>query len=97
MFKVLAKTKTLPGKSEDFKEKITALAPKTRSYPGCVSYQVLQSSEDENVFWMVEEWDNEVAFAEHFNAPFTKEFEKQIDGVVDGDVEPYICNFVVQL
>lgn len=97
MFKVLAKTMTLPGKSEEFKKNITELAPKTRAYPGCVSYQVLQSKEDEDVFWMVEEWDNEEAFAAHFNEPFTKEFEKTLEGVVTGDVEPYVCDFAVKL
>ena len=83
MFKVLAKTMTLPGKSEEFKKNITELAPKTRAYPGCVSYQVLQSKED--------------AFAAHFNEPFTKEFEKTLEGVVTGDVEPYVCDFAVKL
>ncbi len=81
MFKVLAKTMTLPGKSEKFKKNITELAPKTRAYQGCVSYQVLQSKED---------------FAAHFNEPFTKEFEKTLEGVVTGDVEPYVCDFAVQ-
>lgn len=95
MFVVLAKQRTLPGKSGILKENVSKLAPQTRQYPGCMTYQLLQSRKDENQFWFYEEWDNEKDFEAHFSADFTKEFEKTLEGIVDGAVEPYVCDVVV--
>ena len=95
MFVVIAKQKVLPGKSEVFKANVAALAPQTRQCPGCISYELLQSREDENTFIIHEVWDNDEDFAAHFETDFTKAFGETLEGVVDGDVEPYTCNVVV--
>lgn len=95
MFTVIAKQKVLPGKAEIFKNNIAELAPKTRQCKGCISYELLQSREDENTFLIHEVWDNDDDFKAHFEEPFTIEFEKTLDGIVDGEVEPYTCNRVV--
>lgn len=94
MFRVLAKMEVLPGKSGEFRKNILKLAPQTIEYPGCLSYEVLQSNENENIFWMCETWEDEQHFQEHFSADFTKEFEKTLEGVAAKDVEPYICKIV---
>lgn len=94
MFRVLAKMEVVPGKSEVFRENILKLAPQTKAYPGCLSYEVLQSTENENIFWMCETWEDEKCFQEHFSADFTKEFEASLEGVAAKDVEPYICKVI---
>ena len=94
MFRVLAKMEVVPGKSEIFRENILKLAPKTKAYPGCMEYEVLQSSEDENIFWMCETWKDEQSFQEHFSADFTQEFEASLAGVAAKEVEPYICKVI---
>lgn len=72
MFRVLAKMEVLPGQCEVFRENILKLAPQTKAYPGCLSYEVLQSTENENVFWMCETWEDEKRFQEHFSATLQK-------------------------
>ncbi len=95
MFVVIAKQKTLPGKSEIFKENVAEMAPFTRQYPGCISYKLLQSKDNENEFVFCETWDNEKDFKAHFEAEFTKRFEKTLDGVAAGEVEPCIYDVVI--
>ncbi len=95
MFTVIAKQKVLPAMADTFKNNIAELAPKTRQCKGCISYELLQCREDENTFLIKEVWDNDDDFKAHFEEDFTIEFGKTLEGVVDGDVEPYTCNVVV--
>lgn len=94
MFRVLAKMEVVSGKSEEFRKNILKLAPQTKAYPGCLSYEVLQSIEKDTIFWMCETWEDEKSFQEHFSAHFTKEFEASLEGIVAKDVEPYICKVI---
>lgn len=95
MFVVIAKQKIQSEKIQLFKDSVAVMAPKTRMYPGCVSYELLQSKYDESVFIFHELWDNEADFEAHFEADFTKKFEDVLQDISDGPVEPYICEIVV--
>lgn len=95
MLVVIAKMVVNPGKSNEFIKNVEKLAPPTRDFPGCLSYELLQSDEDENVFIFHETWENEEAFEKHFDTDANREFAAGLDGVAAKDVEPYICHKVL--
>ncbi len=95
MFVTLGKLKTKPGKETEFIQKVEILAAATRQCPGCLSYELLQSHDDDTVFFFHETWESEALFREHFQIPECSKFEKTVGEMAAAELEPYTCSVAV--
>ena len=62
---VVATYKAQEATTNDVKEHLEQMVAPTRAEPGCRSYQVFRSRQDDSVFVLVEEYDDEAAFDAH--------------------------------
>jgi quinol monooxygenase YgiN len=55
---------------DELRRLLTGLVQPTRSEPGCISYEMLESTEDPTKFSSLEEWRNEDALQLHFGTSY---------------------------
>lgn len=68
----------LPGKEEDLKQHLLSLAAPTRAEPGCIRYDLYQSSEAKHEFVRLEVWKSSEALEAHKQTPHLRaSFEKR--------------------
>ena len=84
---VLAKIKAKDGMCETVKEHGLALLGPTRSEAGCISYDLHQSDEDENLFMFYENWTSKQALDEHLQTPYLQAFIAKADELLDGPLD----------
>ncbi|MDR2829675.1 MAG: antibiotic biosynthesis monooxygenase [Methanobrevibacter sp.] len=94
MIFVLAKMIIKKGKNEEFLDKTKNLIKKTRLEDGSISYNLYVSTEEENVFIMIEQWKNGNYLNEHLQTNhFTKFVDETSDILAeDIDIEQYSVN-----
>ena len=80
---VLAKIKAKDGLAETVKQQALALVKPTRSEAGCISYDLHQSDEDENLFMFYENWISKQALDEHIQTPHLQAFIAKADELLD--------------
>ena len=71
---VLAKIKAKEAMADTVKQQALALVKPTRSEAGCISYDLHQSDEDENLFMFYENWISKKALDEHIQTPHLQTF-----------------------
>ena len=59
----------------------------TRDEPGCFRFDILQNSDDSNLFHLYEVYEDEAALDAHRNAPHYKEWRSTVQGWFEGDIE----------
>lgn len=64
--RVIARLVARPGKEDALRSVLTGLIAPTRTEPGCISYEMLESKENSREFTFVEEWRDEAALEAHF-------------------------------
>lgn len=94
LIKVIAKVFVKEDRIVDLKKYAAIMAPVTRQESGCISYQLFQDSQDSKVFIFLEEWKSEEALSDHMAAKHVKEFEEQMQGGFEKDVEVTICRLI---
>jgi quinol monooxygenase YgiN len=62
---VVARAVARPGCREALQRALLAVIPPTRAEPGCIRYQLAQSTADEDEFVMLEEWRGEAELRVH--------------------------------
>ncbi|PCH45767.1 MAG: antibiotic biosynthesis monooxygenase [Hyphomicrobiales bacterium] len=88
MLYVIATFKVKAGSARIIKQKVGFAIDATRQEAGCISYDLSQSVEDENVFTFVERWENRTALDAHFTMPhFAKWREIGAEHVVERSIE----------
>jgi quinol monooxygenase YgiN len=70
--RVVARIKARPDKLEELGAALRGLVAPTRAEAGCVSYELLQNTEDPTDFTFVEEWSDAQSFAAHFETEHLK-------------------------
>ena len=65
MIVLLAKSKLLEGKQQDFIAVAEKLVKATREEPGCIYYDLVQDASDDKVFCFVEKYLDEAAVEAH--------------------------------
>lgn len=65
MIVLLAKSKLLEGKQQEFIAVAEKLVKATREEPGCAYYDLVQDAADETVFYFVEKYLDEAAVEAH--------------------------------
>ena len=63
---ILAHFQAKPECVDELREVLLGLITPTRSEPGCLRYELLQSREDPTRFTFVEEWTDDKALEDHF-------------------------------
>jgi quinol monooxygenase YgiN len=74
MLVVTAKMKIKPGTEKIFLEKTQPLIKGSRAEKGCIGYGLYKSTEEENTFMMVEQWQNQEIFDKHTVSAHFKQF-----------------------
>ena len=74
MIVLIGKALIQPGKRDEFLAMISESAVVSRQEPGNVSYGWFESTETENLFMVVEEWESEAAMGAHFTGDRGKTF-----------------------
>jgi quinol monooxygenase YgiN len=59
----------------------------TRDEPGCFRFDILNNSEDPNLFHLYEVYADEAALGAHREAPHYKEWRSTVQDWFDGDLE----------
>ena len=90
--RVVARIKAKSGKVDEVRELLSGLVEPTRKESGCVSYELLQNTEDPTDFTFVEEWESEKAFASHRASDHIKVIGPKLQPVVADvpDVRVYL-------
>ncbi|MDC0610575.1 antibiotic biosynthesis monooxygenase [Vibrio sp.] len=71
---LLAEIEAKPGLSESLYTLLTTLVTESRKEEGCITYELLQDIEKEELFIMREEWKSEQALTEHQQTPHFQYF-----------------------
>lgn len=65
MIAIEAKLEVQPAKRQEFLEATKTLIEGSRMEAGNISYDLFQSIEDENIFMMIEKWEDQAAIESH--------------------------------
>jgi len=76
---VLASLKIKEGKRNEFLDLFKPIIEATRQESGCVRYDLLQDTEDENIFTFLEEYDSETSFDAHRKMPYMESMRGKRD------------------
>lgn len=89
MFIVTAKCILIEGKTEEFKVIVETLIKETREENGCISYNLYQDINNQNILTFFEEWESKNSLNRHMNtkhfkdiAPKLRELQKE-DSIVN--------------
>jgi quinol monooxygenase YgiN len=95
MLKVVAKMVLKPGVLETVKKDIEALQTATRNEVGCISYDFLQDVNNQDVCFLIEEWESQEALNNHMNTEHFKKFGAIAAGIVAEEPQLSICTPLV--
>ena len=84
---VIAQFKAQTGKVATLKKELSALIGLSRSEPGCITYVLHQSVEDETCFMFYENWVSKKDLDEHLKKPYLKIFMEKAGKLLDGPVK----------
>lgn len=80
--RVVARIKAKPGKVGEVRALLVGLVEPTRKESGCVTYELLQNSEDPTDFTFIEEWESDADFARHAASEHIKAVGPKLQPVV---------------
>ncbi|BDZ70518.1 antibiotic biosynthesis monooxygenase [Methanobacterium petrolearium] len=87
MIIVTANITAKPGKRDEMISKSQDVIKNTLQEQGNISYELLASTEDENVLVMFEKWENKEALDTHMQTEHFKSFGVAIEDLVAKDLE----------
>lgn len=79
---VVATFKAKPGKQATVSEAIEAVIAPTRAEPGCINYDLHQSTEDPDLFMLYENWTSKKDLDEHLAMPYLKDLIAKADAML---------------
>lgn len=81
----------LPGQSDALGQRLLALVGPTRQEPGCVRYDVYQSSDSAEGWFVYEDWRSPTDFCGHMQTAYVQAFMDVLDSLCSE--APEICTF----
>ena len=84
---VVATFKAKAGMEEATREAVLALVAPTRSEPGCINYDLHQSTEDRSVIMLYENWTSKKDLDDHLEMPYLKDFLGRADDLLREPVD----------
>ena len=91
---VLATIKAKKGLEETVKNEILALIGPTRAEPGCLNYDLHQSSDDKAVFMLYENWVSKEDLDKHLAMPYLQAFLGKAPELVAEPVQIALWNML---
>lgn len=82
---VVATIKAKAGTEATIRKAVEAVIAPTRSEPGCINYDLYQSTEAPSIFMLYENWRSKKDLDEHLAMPYLKDLVSQIDNLL---IEP---------
>ncbi len=79
---VLARLRAKPGMEARVREELHQLLAPTRSEPGCLNYDMHQSTTDPALFVFHENWTSEDALQRHFESPHIQRWLQLADDLL---------------
>ena len=73
-----------PGQEEELGRRMTALLSPTRAEPGCLLYDLYQSTEDPSVWVLIERWRDATDLDAHVQTPHMQAFLARAGDVLGG-------------
>ena len=73
-----------PGQTQELGRRMAGLLAPTRAEPGCLAYDLYQSTEDPAVWVFIERWHDVNALKVHVQAAHFQAFLSHADDVLDG-------------
>ncbi|MHC8405812.1 putative quinol monooxygenase [Pseudomonas sp. TMB3-21] len=70
-----------PGQSDALGQCLLALVGPTRQEPGCVRYDIYQSSDSAEHWFVYEDWHSPTDFDGHMQAPYVQAFMNELDAL----------------
>jgi quinol monooxygenase YgiN len=79
--RLVAHITSKPDTVEETKNVLRGLIEPTRAEEGCITYELLQSTEDPTRFTFVEEWTGDEALDAHFSTPHIQHVLSRADEI----------------
>lgn len=95
MIKVFAKLELKENKMEEFRDLVIELIAETRNENGCMTYQLFQDVNKQNVFTFTEEWVNQEALQSHLHSKHFQENIPKLAEIQEKELEINICTLVI--
>jgi quinol monooxygenase YgiN len=87
MIIVTARMKVKTGNKKFFISEAQDLISATRKENGCISYNLLASTEDENVLVMLEQWKDKNSLNKHMETDHFKQFGDTIEHLLSEEID----------
>ena len=87
MIIVTAKITAKSGKKDEIISKAQNLIESTRLEPGCISYNLYASIEDNDTLLMLEKWENPEVLKSHMQTEHFKTFNTSIENILAKEVD----------
>ena len=84
---VIATIKAREGREQEVREELTKLLTPTRREPGCVVYDLYQSSDMKDLFMFYECWEGKQDLDEHLQKPYVKAFIQKAEKLLAEPVD----------
>jgi quinol monooxygenase YgiN len=85
---LIARFHALPQQREELRSALAAIAQPTRAEPGCLSFEVLNSNCDPDLFYIHSRWQDEAAFNSHAELAHTRSFLAAASAAIDHPLDP---------
>mgnify|MGYP003695168041 CR=1 FL=1 len=82
----IAFIRALPGRSLDLGRELCALVAPTREEDGCLDYEVHQSGDDPDIWFLYENWRSAEDMEAHFDTPHFMAFSERAEALLEGDL-----------
>ncbi len=84
-----------PGKAEALKELLVATADQTRLEAGNVCYRLHQAVNNENLFYLYEQWRDKAALDYHMSQPYHLELLEDKDELMARNIAGIVCKEII--
>jgi quinol monooxygenase YgiN len=93
---VVALFRAKPGKEEAIRQAIEAVIAPTRAEPGCINYDLHQSTEDPSVLMLYENWNSKKDLDEHLAMPYLKGLLAKADDLLAEPIDIKLYRMISQ-
>jgi quinol monooxygenase YgiN len=80
---IIARFHARAGKEAEVEKAIREVAAPTAAEPECLGYELLRSTRDPALFFVLSRWRDEAAFEHHATLPHTVRFLERVQPLID--------------
>jgi quinol monooxygenase YgiN len=85
-----------PGMEETVRQAIEAVIAPTRAEPGCMNYDLHQSSEDPSIFMLYENWNSKKDLDDHLAMPYLKDLAAKAEDMLAKPLDIQLYRMISQ-